>query len=124
MSTFQLQCPKCNGEIIVNLGSMLADSAHSRYKFKVECQHCSYTFPLGYASKFKKIEDEAEVTSTQPTDDASGAGFELGRSPSPTTSNDHRSNSMNPNNPSFQAANDNRSNQMNPNNSAYRSSRG
>ena len=124
MTILQLHCPKCDGEIIVNLGSMLTDCAHSRDKFKVECPHCSYKFPLGFVSEYKKIEEAAEVTSTQATDDASGAGFELGRSHSPTTSNDQRSNSMNPNNPSFQAANDNRSNQMNPNNSAYRSSRG
>ena len=39
------------------------------------------------------------------------------------TSNDQRSNVMNPNNPAPQAARDNRSNQMNPNNQAYRSSR-
>jgi len=124
MSIFQLQCPYCDGEILANLGSMLTDSAHSGDKFKVTCPHCSNNFPLGYVSKYKKIEEEAEVTSTQPSDEASGDGYGLGQSPSPTTSNDQRSNSMNPNNPEFQAANDNRSNQMNPNNAAYRSSRG
>lgn len=124
MTILQLHCPKCDGEITVNLGSMVTDSTHSRDKFKVACQHCSYKFPLGFVSKYKKIEEAEEVTSTQPSDDASGGGFGLGQAPSPTSSNDQRSNSMNPNNPAFQASNDNRSNQMNPNNSAYRSSRG
>lgn len=123
MSILQLQCPNCDGEILANLGSMLADSAHSEDKFKVTCPHCSDNFPLGYVSKYKKIEEEAEVTSTEPCAEASGGEYGLDQSPSHTTSNDQRSNSMNPNNPTFQAASDNRSNQMNPNNAAYRSSR-
>jgi hypothetical protein len=40
------------------------------------------------------------------------------------SSNDDRSDSMNPNNDSYQASMDNHSNQMNPNNEAYGSSRG
>lgn len=40
------------------------------------------------------------------------------------SSNDDRSDSMNPNNDSYQASMDNRSDQMNPNNDAYWSSRG
>ncbi len=40
------------------------------------------------------------------------------------TSNDDRSDSMNPNNDSHQAARDNRADQMNPNNTAYHSSKG
>jgi len=40
------------------------------------------------------------------------------------SSNDDRSNSMNPNNDSYDASMDNRSDQMNPNNDAYWSSRG
>ena len=39
------------------------------------------------------------------------------------SSNDDRSDSMNPNNPAHQAAMDNRNDQMNPNNPAYHSSR-
>ncbi len=39
------------------------------------------------------------------------------------SSNDDRSDSMNPNNDSYQASMDNHSNQMNPNNGAYGSSR-
>ena len=123
MSILQLQCPNCDGAIIANLGNMLADSAHSEDKFKVTCPHCSNNFPLGYVTKYKKIEEGVEVTSAQPSAETSGGGYGLGRSLSPTSSNDQRSNSMNPNNPAFQAANDNRSNQMNPNNAAYRSSR-
>ena len=38
--------------------------------------------------------------------------------------NDDRSDSLNPNNPTYKSAIDNCSNQMNPNNAAYRSSRG
>ena len=124
MSIFQLQCPNCDGEINANLGSMLAASAHSEDKFKITCPHCSDRFPLGYVSNYKKIEEEAEATSARPSDQASHGGYGLVRSHSPTTPNDQRSNSMNPNNPAFQAANDNRSNQMNPNNATYRSSRG
>ncbi len=124
MSILQLQCPNCDGAIIANLGSMLADSAHSEDKFKVTCPHCSNSFPLGYVSKYKRIEEDAEVTRTEPSDEASGGGHGLGRSPLPTSSNDQRSNSMNPNNPAFQASNDNRSNQMNPNNAAHHSSLG
>jgi hypothetical protein len=41
-----------------------------------------------------------------------------------SSSNDDRSDSMNPNNDSYQASADNRSDQMNPNNDAYQSSRG
>ena len=40
------------------------------------------------------------------------------------SSNDDRSDSMNPNNDDYRASNDNRSDQMNPNNDAYHSSRG
>jgi hypothetical protein len=40
------------------------------------------------------------------------------------TSNDDRSDSLNPNNPAHDAAIDNRSNQMNPNNPSYDSSKG
>ena len=36
------------------------------------------------------------------------------------SSNDDRSNSMNPNNPAYQASVDNRSNQLNPNNPEYK----
>ena len=36
------------------------------------------------------------------------------------SSNDDRSNSMNPNNPSYQASVDNRSDQLNPNNPEYK----
>ncbi len=36
------------------------------------------------------------------------------------SSNDNRSNSMNPNNPAYQAATDNRSDQLNPNNPEYK----
>jgi hypothetical protein len=35
------------------------------------------------------------------------------------TSNDQRSNSLNPNNSVYKASNDNRSNQLNPNNEEY-----
>ncbi len=35
-------------------------------------------------------------------------------------SNDNRSDSMNPNNPSYQASTDNRSDQLNPNNPEYK----
>lgn len=35
------------------------------------------------------------------------------------SSNDNRSNSMNPNNPAYQDSLDNRSNQLNPNNERY-----
>ncbi len=121
MSILQLHCPYCDGEILANLGTMLTDDGD---KFKVTCPHCSSSFPLGYVSKYKRIEEEAEVTITQPSDHASGGGNGLDQPPSHPTSNDQRSNSMNPNNPAFQAANDNRSNQMNPNNAAYRSCRG
>jgi hypothetical protein len=44
--------------------------------------------------------------------------------PGGSRSNDQRSDTLNPNNPTSHAAVSNRSNQMNPNNSAYRSSRG
>ncbi len=40
------------------------------------------------------------------------------------SSNDQRSDAMNPNNPEYHASLDNTSNQGNPNNNAYRSSRG
>ncbi len=123
MNFMQMQCPNCDGVILTTLGSFPFGSAHDRDKFEATCPHCSDNFPLGYVSKYKKIEEEAEVTSNQPSDDASGGEYGLDRSHSPTTSNDQRSNSMNPNNSAFQAANDNRSNQMNPNNVAYRSSR-
>ncbi|MBN1803500.1 MAG: hypothetical protein JW891_18465 [Candidatus Lokiarchaeota archaeon] len=36
------------------------------------------------------------------------------------SSNDDRSDSMNPNNPAYQASVDNRSNQLNPNNPEYK----
>ena len=36
------------------------------------------------------------------------------------SSNDQRSNSLNPNNPSYQASQDNQSNQLNPNNEEYK----
>ena len=123
MSVLQLQCPYCDGELLADLGSMVIESAHIKGKFKITCSHCSNNFPLGYVSKYKKIEEEAEATSTEPSEEASGGGIRLGQSTSPNASNDQRSNSMNPNNPAFQAANDNHSNQMNPNNSAYHSSR-
>ena len=41
----------------------------------------------------------------------------MGKNHSP---NDQRSNSKNPNNPSYEASTDNRSNQLNPNNSEYK----
>ena len=40
------------------------------------------------------------------------------------SSNDQRSDAMNPNNPEYYASHENTSNQGNPNNEAYRSSRG
>lgn len=40
--------------------------------------------------------------------------------PKNRSSNDDKSNSMNPNNPAYQAAMDNRSNQLNPNNPEYK----
>ena len=47
-----------------------------------------------------------------------------GRGGSHHSSNDQRSNSMNPNNSSYQSSMDNRSDQMNPNNEVYDLSRG
>ena len=60
----------------------------------------------------------APLTSTGESDDDYD-GDDGGRS-----SNDDRSDSMNPNNDSYQASMDNRSDQMNPNNDAYWSSAG
>ena len=124
MQILQLQCPNCDGVILTTLVGSIYGNARDGDRFEQTCPHCSGSFPIGFVSEYKKIEEEAEVTSTQTSDEASGGGYGLDRSPSPTTSNDQRSDSMNPNNPAFQAASDNRSNQMNPNNAAYRSSRG
>ena len=44
----------------------------------------------------------------------------MGRKGKSYSSNDNRSNSMNPNNPAYQASMDNRSNQLNPNNEEYK----
>ena len=62
---------------------------------------------------------KAEVSGLSTIDDDGLSGDRSGRSP-----NDQRSDTMNPNNPTYHAATDNRSNQMNPNNPAYHSSRG
>lgn len=62
-----------------------------------------------------------EATSSVRTTDDDDAVDEYGDDRS---SNDDRSDSMNPNNDSYQASADNRSDQMNPNNDAYWSSRG
>ncbi|MCH8064097.1 MAG: hypothetical protein IH861_16535 [Chloroflexi bacterium] len=123
MNFMKLQCPKCDGLILTYFGGLVTDNVVDGNRVEVTCPHCLDNFLIGFITEFKKIEEGAEVTSTQPSDEASGGGYGLGRSLSPTSSNDQRSNSMNPNNPAFQAANDNRSNQMNPNNAAYRSSR-
>jgi hypothetical protein len=53
-------------------------------------------------------------------DDGGDDGYDNGG----RSSNDDRSDSMNPNNDAYQAAMDNHGNQMNPNNDAYWSSRG
>ena len=43
----------------------------------------------------------------------------MGKGGKGRSSNDNRSDSMNPNNPSYQASTDNRSDQLNPNNPEY-----
>ena len=68
------------------------------------------------ASALKK---EEKVQSKQSRVDDDDDYEDGGRS-----SNDDRSDSMNPNNDAYQASMDNRSDQMNPNNDAYWSSRG
>jgi len=68
------------------------------------------------ASALKKEEKPQSKQSRVDDDDDYEDG---GRS-----SNDDRSDSMNPNNDAYQASMDNRSDQMNPNNDAYWSSRG
>ncbi|GAI24263.1 unnamed protein product, partial [marine sediment metagenome] len=45
----------------------------------------------------------------------------MGKGGKGRSSNDNRSDSMNPNNPSYQASTDNRSDQLNPNNPEYES---
>ena len=123
MNFMQLQCPNCDGVILTTLGSFPSGSVHDGDKFDATCPHCSDSFPIGYISEFKKItEEEAEVTSSEPSAGSSGGGgYGLGHSP--TSSDDKRSNVNNPNNPAFIAAADNRSNQLNPNNPAFHSSR-
>ena len=44
----------------------------------------------------------------------------MGKGGKGRSSNDDRSDSMNPNNPSYQASTDNRSDQLNPNNAEYK----
>ena len=44
----------------------------------------------------------------------------MGKGGKGRSSNDNRSDSMNPNNPSYQASTDNRSDQLNPNNPEYK----
>ena len=69
-----------------------------------------------------KVEDPMSFTKpVAATYDCGDDGYdgEGGRS-----SNDNRSDSMNPNNEDYQASMDNRSDQMNPNSDAYWSSRG
>ena len=44
----------------------------------------------------------------------------MGKGGKGRSSNDNRSVSMNPNNPSYQASTDNRSDQLNPNNPEYK----
>ena len=123
MNPIQLWCPNCDGVILAHLGSMPTGSAHSGDKFEVTCPHCTENFPIGYITEFKKIEDEAAATSSEPSaESSSGGGSGLGHSP--TTSSDQRSNAKNPNNPALKAGRDNRSNQLNPNSGAFRSSRG
>ena len=136
----QVQCPTCEGITLANLGSMPINNARSGDKFEVTCPHCSETIQIGYVYEFRKVREEVDEVSPQPstnpsggsdeqeeaepepTAETSGGGGGLASS-SPTTSNDQRSDVMNPNNPASQAAGDNRSNQMNPNSQAYRSSR-
>jgi hypothetical protein len=65
----------------------------------------------------KLVESETNVKVI--ANDEEGDYSEGGRS-----SNDDRSDSMNPNNEDYQASMDNHSDQMNPNNEAYWSSRG
>ena len=123
MHIIQLQCPNCDGVILANFGNLTFDSYRDGNRFEVTCPHCSDNISIGYISEFKKIEEEVEVTSSQPSAESSGGGgYGLGNPPS--FSSDQRSNAMNPNNPAFKAAGANRSNQLNPNNPAFRSSRG
>ncbi len=122
MNPMQLLCPNCDAVILTTLGSFPFGRAHDGDKFEATCPHCTESFPIGYISEFKKITEEAEVTSSQPSAESSpGGGYEPGHSL--TSSDDQRSNVNNPNNPAFKAAGENRSNQLNPNNPVFRSSR-
>jgi len=74
-----------------------------------------YAMPVDVLKEKKK--DILEVKSSMEEDDDDAAEDKH-------SSNDDRSDSMNPNNDSYEAAMDNHSDQMNPNNDAYWSSRG
>lgn len=122
MNAMQLQCPNCDGVSLAHLGSMATGSAYSGDKFEVTCPRCSENFSIGYITEFKKVDEEATATSSEPSAESSGGGGS-GLGHSPTTSSDQRSNVKNPNNPAFKAGRGNRSNQLNPNSQAFRTSR-
>lgn len=131
MNFIRLECPMCDGVLLLPASAIPYSSAHTGDLFEITCPHCSSDFPVGYVSELRKMERQAEppeIESPSNNDQdsdhsSSGDGYSAGRSPDPSSSNAQRSNSMNPNNPASKASGDNLSNQLNPNSQAYRSSR-
>ena len=120
---------------MVNFGNFPLNSAPRNKKLRVKCPLCGNGVSIGYVSEpyedtVQRQDDDVAVSGrrssrSEPNNrlgSARGGGSgarDLGRS-----SNDSRSNSLNPNNSAHRSASNNRSNQMNPNNPSFRSSRG
>ena len=121
LTTIQASLPGQLDEIVQTL-TEVADKPEG-WKPSDKWRQVSYNLSMNlYLQSTGRELSQVSSQVGEPETESASSGFIGGVKPGPS-SNDQRSDTLNPNNPAHSAAADNRSNQMNPNNSAYGSSR-